>query len=262
VNLPPVAVVNELARKGKGQGLTREEILSWFRRYSSNVVDPEHLNAQANPNKEQLFHWCLERLHVEEQYRALLDLCSAPPTSANALPERKERRRLNLLLFSEGMPSGLALRGSKLSSGRVKRLWFRTVSRLEKSPAAAITSARSMLESVCKLVLRRLGQNTKLSAGDLPKLVKQTREALKFGSSNVQLAAAVSTAVQGIAEISNRTGDRHGTEADLDTSLAEARAVVHFCFTIALYFLDLYRVKHGGERKPTHEAPLPERARR
>lgn len=258
MNPPSVAVVNEFAKafakKGKGQGLTREEILSWFRRYSSNVVDPTHVNAQAKPNKEELFHWCLERLHVEEQYRALLDLCSDPPKSVNALPEKSERRRLRRLLFSEGAPTGLTLRAAKLSSWRVKRLWFRTVGRLEKSPAAAITSARSMLESVCKLVLRGLGQDPNLSAGDLPRLVKQTREALGLGSGNVQLAAAVSTAVQGVAEISNRTGDRHGTEAERDTSLAEARAVVHFCFAVALYLLDVYRVSRRAGSRSAQES--------
>ncbi|HFC03867.1 MAG TPA: hypothetical protein ENJ74_03235 [Nitratifractor salsuginis] len=157
MNGPSLAVVNEFSRafaqKGKGKGMTRQEILDWFRRYSNNVVDPEFYDM--NLTKEKVFHHCLERLHVEDQYRALIDLCCNPPTTENRLPDETQRKKLLEQLHAHGAPNGLTVRAVALDPWEVRREWIKVIGRIEKSPEAAITSARTLLEKSCKEILRQ-----------------------------------------------------------------------------------------------------------
>ena len=88
MNAPPVGTIagfaKAFAQTGKGNGLTKEELLTFFRTYSANIPDPEFYGQTLT--KQKLFHYCLERLHIEDQYRALIDLCCVPPETKNPLP--------------------------------------------------------------------------------------------------------------------------------------------------------------------------------
>ena len=238
---PSEGVVNAFAKafaqKGKGKGLTKDELLAWFRRYSNNVVDPDFYGI--NLTKEKLFHHCLERLYVEDQYRALIDLCEEPPQSVNTLPGVDERKALLTEIFSAGSPSPATMRLLEIGPWEIQRLWLELIGRIERSPAAAVTSARTMLEQTCKSICTRLEVDTKPTAGDLAKLVKVTRDALGLQDGAERVLSGMSTMVFGLAQRSNTAGDRHAPAmGSAPTTATEARLFANVAASISIFLLD------------------------
>lgn len=242
---PGHALINEFAdafaQKGNGRGMTREEIVAFFRRYSNNVTDPEFFGL-SGVTKKQIFQYCLDRLPVEEQYRALLDLCKQTPSARNQKTMPSEERREELLqsLHTVGSSTGLTVRAvGGITSWEIRQEWIKTLSRLEKSPAAAITSARTLLERVCKSVLHADGETGAiLTDGDLGKLVRATRDRLGLDDGERMITQGVSTLVNGVARLSNTAGDRHGSVVGPSSSLVTARLACDTAFALALYLLD------------------------
>jgi Abortive infection C-terminus len=87
--------------------------------------------------------------------------------------------------------------------------------RRASDPEGAITSARALLETVCKHVLDDLGIGYDESA-DLPKLYRLTSEALKVAPSQhtehvfKQILGGCTAVVEGLGSLRNRLGDAHG----------------------------------------------------
>jgi len=244
MNGPSLAITNEFAktfaRKGKGKGMTKVEILSYFRRYSNNVVDPEFYGLSLT--KEKMFHHCLERLHVEDQYRALIDLCCTPPDSENVLPTENQRNELLERLHACGEPNGLTLYAIELDPWEVHREWLKVIGRTEKSPNAAITSARSLLERACKEVLRITeADHADLREGNVAKLVRHAKRALELKEGPDDILKGIGSIVNGLGEVSNRAGDRHGVGQTSSISLAEARLISNMCLSLSVFLLDELR---------------------
>ncbi len=229
----------EFAQKGTGRGLTRNEILAFFRRYSNNVIDPDSFGLTLT--KRQIFHHCLERLHVEDQYRALIDLGSMPPDSDNPLPDEATRTRLVGMLHDHSYPTGVSRRAVALDSWPIKREWLKAVSRVEKDPAAAITSARTMLERTCREVLQTAGEDS--HSADLGRLVKAARKALNLSGATDRAAQGVATIVQSIAEASNAAGDRHASRDEPGATLAEARLMCDMSMALCLFLVDEWKTQ-------------------
>jgi len=258
MNGPSIAVVNEFARafaqKGKGKGMTKEEILAWFRRYSNNVVDPEFYGMTLT--KEKMFHHCLERLHIEDQYRALIDLCCSPPTTENSLPDETQRKELLERLHAYAAPNGLTIRVVTINPWEVRREWLKVIGRLEKSPEAAITSARTLLEKACKEVLRQTGSDhSDLRDGDLTRLVKKARKALGLKNGVDAIVGGISAVTNGMAELSNRVGDRHAVSNPGIVSLTEARLACDICLSLSVFLLDELRCKVDSTTSVVSEKP-------
>lgn len=238
---PGKGVINEFAKafaqKGKGKGLTKEELLSWFARYSNNVVDPEFYGVKMP--KEKLFHHCLEKLYVEDQYLALIDLCREPPESKNALPSEEVRTDLLQRLLSTGEPTPLTPRLLELGPWEVKRQWLKVVSRIESSPAAAITSARTLLEQACRHACDALNADVASAKGDLSKLIKAAKKALGLDNGSELVLAGMSSMVNGLAQRSNNAGDRHASAGIVSQVTAtEARLFANLAASIAIFLLE------------------------
>ena len=103
----------------------------------------------------------------------------------------------------------------KCSSKKVAEAWSRCFHRREDDPEGAITSARSMLESVCKFILEEHGKYYD-PKDDLPKLYKLTASVLNLspGQHNEQIFKQILTGcgsvVNGLASLRNAFGDAHG----------------------------------------------------
>jgi hypothetical protein len=241
---PPSGIVNEFAstfaKKGKGKGFTQDEIFNFFRRYSNSVAYSDG----PLPSKHDLFHNYLRQLAPEDQYRALIDLCNGPLETQNPLPTEEERKQLFHDLHFSGNNDGLCVCASTLDGWEIRKEWLKAISRLEKSPDASITSARTTLETTCKRILLDSGQSiSDLKEGDLGKLVKMTEKCLgiKYGSEII--ASGVGSIITGVAQQSNLAGDRHGTPIKYDISLGEARLVCNVCFSLVLFLLDFYKLR-------------------
>jgi len=222
-------------------GMTREEILQHFKRYSNNILDPQEMGLNIS-TKANLFRFCLTYLQIEDQYRFLLELCFAPPSSSRPIPSEEQRTSLATVLFSNGAENGLNLRGSTIPSWKIKTDWLKTISRIEKSPASAITSARTTLEDTCKEILIALNQQdlAQQAKGDLARLIKSTRKTLGIKPSPEQITAGIASILNGVSSGSNELGDRHGTGQISIIPLVDTRFICDICFSLSLFFHDVF----------------------
>ena len=104
---------------------------------------------------------------------------------------------------------------SKLSPEAVQSVWNRALERRISDPEGAITSARALLETVCKHILDDLKVDYD-DAADLPKLYRLTSQALQIAPSQhsqavfKQILGGCTSVVEGLGALRNRLGDAHG----------------------------------------------------
>jgi len=104
---------------------------------------------------------------------------------------------------------------SKLSGEAVQTVWHRALERRVSDPEGAITSARALLETVCKHILDDASVTHDDNA-DLPKLYRLTSEALNIAPSQhteqvfKQILGGCTSVVEGLGALRNRLGDAHG----------------------------------------------------
>jgi hypothetical protein len=127
-------------------------------------------------------------------------------------------------------------------STEFRKDWMTAYGRLSSNPAAAVTAARTQLETVFKTIVSERG-GTPDASGDLAKLMRQAQGAVGFlratNQSEHQIVQGLATAIGGIAAISNAAGDRHGTVQGVtlqDKHLAVL--CVHACGTVGLSFIE------------------------
>lgn len=98
---------------------------------------------------------------------------------------------------------------------RVHSEWKKASDRRHEDPEAAITSARTLLEAVCKHILDEEG--VEYDDGlDLPKLYKETSKALNLAPEQhqepifKQILQGCYSVVTGLGSLRNKLGDAHG----------------------------------------------------
>jgi hypothetical protein len=125
----------------------------------------------------------------------------------------------------------------------VARFWQKCIDRKSRDPDGAITSARSMLESVCKHVLtERVVQFDPVAT--LPSLFNATLESLELAPRQQtdralrQLLGNCQSIVNGLAAIRNDIGDAHGKSgADEPADNAQAELAVNLAISMVLFVL-------------------------
>lgn len=121
--------------------------------------------------------------------------------------------------------------------------WHKAVDRVDRDPDGAITVAKSLVESVCKIVLDET--NTEYSKShDLPKLYSLASKVLGVapGTTEDRLSRSyfggVHTVVQSIAEMRNELGDSHGKgKSAKKPSRAQAQLAVNLAGSVVLFIL-------------------------
>lgn len=118
---------------------------------------------------------------------------------------------------------------SMLTSAAVHAVWQTALERRVSDPDGAITSARTLLETVCKHILDDRGVAYDAGA-DLPKLYGLTATALSIAPSRQtepimqQVLGGCTAVVGGLGALRNKLGDAHGkgkTEAQPEPRHAE-----------------------------------------
>jgi hypothetical protein len=116
---------------------------------------------------------------------------------------------------------------------------------IAEDPAQAIGSAKELLETVLKTVIREHGQK---SRADIPELLKKAQAKLdldpKSASGSETLRRTLSNlgqVVHGVAELRSLYGTGHGRSKSRELEIAHARLVVNAAITIATFLLEIWQ---------------------
>lgn len=218
-------------------GLSLTEIGEYFKEYQPNIPTTNNTPGLTKP---VYFQQCILSLTPTDQRFALLDLCNSPPKARHPMPSAKVRTKLREMIFQVHGKSPVAASLSSLTLRGIHENWWKIGSRLAENPDAAITAARTLLESTCKTILDEIGEVPD-GSGDLARLVKQTIRSVGFSNNQQdqttkQIISGMMSTVSGVAGISNLAGDRHGQVGGSslgDVCLAEL--VSHCCGSLAVF---------------------------
>ncbi len=136
-----------------------------------------------------------------------------------------------------------------VSSTFIQDAWQKALERRSADPEGAITSARTLLESVCKHILDTVGEKYEDSA-DLPKLYTLTSKQLNLSPSQhteqlfKQILGGCQTVVEGLGALRNRHSDAHGKGATGSKPLPRhAELAVNLAGTMAMFLLQTWESK-------------------
>ena len=128
----------------------------------------------------------------------------------------------------------------EFSTKSVAIVWERANDRLGNEPDAAITSARSLIESVCKHILEEVGEES----NDHDNIYRQTSRLLDLAPDQQseeqfrQLAGACNAIVGSLNSIRNNFADAHGRgELETPPSLRHAELAVNVAGSLALFLV-------------------------
>ena len=137
---------------------------------------------------------------------------------------------------------------STLSSSAVHTAWQTALERRLADPDGAITSARTLLETVCKHILDDIGVEYD-SGADLPNLYRLTAEALKLAPSQhtepilKQVLGGCTAVVVGIGAMRNKLGDAHGKgKSDVKAEPRHAELAVNLAGAAATFLVQTWEV--------------------
>ena len=104
---------------------------------------------------------------------------------------------------------------SNFDTDHVHIAWQKALERRDEDPEAAITMARTLIESVCKHILDEAGVSHS-EKDDLPKLYKETAKQLNMAPEQhqeevfKQILGGCQTVIQGLGTLRNKLSDAHG----------------------------------------------------
>lgn len=139
---------------------------------------------------------------------------------------------------------------NRVDAPHVAAAWQMALERRASDPAGAITSARTLIETVCKHILDGLGVNYS-DKDDLPKLYRLAADSLKLSPSQHteqvfrQILGGCQTVVEGLGALRNRLSDAHGTgKAGVRPAPRHAELAVNLAGSMATFLLATWEAKH------------------
>lgn len=134
-----------------------------------------------------------------------------------------------------------------LNSEHVREIWNRALERRASDPDGAITLARTLLESVCKLILDELEIDYQ-DDFDLPKLYRLTSEAIKLSPSQYtevlikQILGGCASVVTGLGSLRNKASDAHGRgKKAIRLSSRHAELAVNLSGTMSMFLVSTWK---------------------
>ncbi len=130
---------------------------------------------------------------------------------------------------------------------------------IDSDPVLAIGTAKELIETCCKTILRERGAEIQGSP-DLPKLVKQTTRVLSLTPDDIpdeakaaktirRLLSNLATITQGIAELRNYYGTGHGKVATTKgLQPRHAKLAVGASSTLAVFLLETHQIRDPHQR--------------
>ncbi len=138
----------------------------------------------------------------------------------------------------------------KFDASHVQAAWSKALDRRSCDPEGAITSARTLIESVCKHILDESGVSYDDGA-DLPKLYKLTAETLRLAPSQhteqvfKQILGGCTAIVEGLGSLRNRLSDAHGKgKVGSKPASRHAELAVNLSGALAIYLLATWEARN------------------
>jgi hypothetical protein len=134
-------------------------------------------------------------------------------------------------------------------------LWEKALERKESDPEGAITSARTLIESVLKYILD--DQSIIYNEGaDLPILYKEVAKSLNLAPELhnegifKQILGGVSSVVTGLGALRNKLGDAHGkSKTNVKPSVRHSELAVNLAGSMAVFLFKSYYEKKNLDEK-------------
>lgn len=137
----------------------------------------------------------------------------------------------------------------RFDAEHVNAAWAKALERRATDPEGAITSARTLLEAVCKHLLDECGV-TYDDKDDLPKLYRKTAELLNLAPSKHtedvfrQILGGCTAVVEGLGTLRNRLSDAHGKgRAGSRPAARHAELAVNLSGALAMYLVATWEAK-------------------
>lgn len=133
-----------------------------------------------------------------------------------------------------------------LNSKEVQKLFTIAMNRTEKDANGAVTAAKSLLESTCKLLLDDMKEEYN-SSEDIPSLFKKISKKLNLhptqhpNDSLKKILSGCSSIVQGIAETRNKISDAHGQgRKPMNAAPRHAKLTVSTAGAMSAFLVETY----------------------
>lgn len=131
-------------------------------------------------------------------------------------------------------------------------LWEKALERKESDPEGAITSARTLIESVLKYILDDQSIPY-IESADLPVLYKEVAKSLNLAPELhnegifKQILGGVSSVVTGLGALRNKLGDAHGkSKTNVKPSVRHSELAVNLAGTMAVFLFKSYSEKKSN----------------
>lgn len=227
---------------GNRVGFSAREITEFFGQYSNFVKPHDHYGF--NLKRTALFVESLYSLPPKQQYYALNELTWNVQDCRYEYPSEPDRQQLRVLLHTTIANDPIGMTISRIRETAFREDWVSSLSTIQHDPAASITSARTMLETILKTIIHERGLQS-AAAGDLGRLIKEAEDAVGFDRRDEQafhqIVSGLARTIYGIATISNADGNRHGlVHGQSIDDPGIANLVVNACGTIGLAFIELH----------------------
>jgi hypothetical protein len=136
----------------------------------------------------------------------------------------------------------------------VYKVWTKAIDRRSSDPDGAITSARTLLESVCKHILEKNG-TTYAQTADLPALYHAAAEVLVLAPNQQtemtlkRMLGSCQQVVNTLGELRNKVGDAHGMGTQpAKPALRHASLAVNLAGAMAMFLVETAtRQREGSE---------------
>ncbi|MGF1633189.1 MAG: abortive infection family protein [Phycisphaerae bacterium] len=180
--------------------------------------------------KFQYRHYAERRTFIWDEFRPLLEAIERGVASPadQLVTERLER----------------------FDASHVQAAWSKALERRVSDPEGAITSARTLIEAVCKHILDASGVEYDDGA-ELPKLYKQTAERLNLAPSQHteavfrQILGGCTAVVEGLGALRNRLSDAHGKgKVGSRPAARHAELAVNLSGALATYLLATWEARN------------------
>jgi hypothetical protein len=137
---------------------------------------------------------------------------------------------------------------SSFDTEGVHSVWEKALARRETDPEGAITSARTLLETVCKHILDGTDASAYDDSDDLPKLYAKAAKHLEIAPSQYsedafkRILGGATSVVEGLGSLRNRISDAHGRgKLAVRPAPRHASLAVYMAGTMATFLIETWQ---------------------